>query len=78
MRKIGGAERAKVVQQLDGKYAETPTALGLTSNGGVIELFVTANGSTWTLVITMPNGLSTIVTSGQHWTMVPSIKGQPS
>lgn len=71
-------ERTKVVAELGGKYAEAPTALGVSSNGGVLELFTAEDGATWTMVITMPNGLSTVVANGEHWIPVKRIKGRES
>ncbi len=59
--------RERVVKQLDDRHAETLAALGLASNGGVIEVFTTRDGSTWTLVMTMPNGMSRMVASGAGW-----------
>jgi len=59
--------RAKVVEQLDAQYAETQVAVGVTREGGVIEVFATHDGSTWTLVLTKPDGTSRVVTAGQTW-----------
>lgn len=42
-------------------------ALGLTQAGGMIELFTTPAGETWTLIVTSPRGLSCLVASGQNW-----------
>ncbi len=64
-------ERHEIVDKLGGQYAEAPVAMGLASNGGVIELFTSADGATWTLVLTMPDGLSRIVAAGEGWTTVP-------
>ena len=72
-------ERDKVVAALAKQYAEAPMALGITTEGAVIELFRAGNGATWTLVVTMPNGLSRIVASGEAWTKVPlQVKGRIS
>ncbi len=66
-------ERAEIVGQLAARYSEAPTALGLTSDGAVIELFATADGATWTLVITLPNGLSRVVATGESWIKRPQL-----
>ncbi len=65
--------RAQIVTTLGEKYAETPVALGVAGNGGVIEVFTTDDGSTFTIILTMPNGLSRVITSGEHWTPLMSI-----
>lgn len=61
------AERAVVVEQLEKKYTEIPRALGVTSDGSILELFSAPNGETWTLVVTLPNGMSRVVASGDNW-----------
>ncbi len=64
-------DRDELVEKLGVEYAEQPTAMGLASNGGVIELFTAPDGATWTLVLTMPNGSSRLVAAGEGWTAVP-------
>lgn len=59
-------ERANFTIKLEQKYAEHPIAMGLTDKGAVLEVFASKNGS-WTFLVTMPNGLSCIVASGQSW-----------
>lgn len=72
-------DRAEVVERLGTLYAEHPSAMGVASNGGVVELFTAAHGETWTLVLTMPNGLSRIVAAGEGWTAVPmTVAGRTS
>ncbi len=71
-------DRDKVVEKLGRDYAEQPTAMGLASNGGIIELFAAPDGATWTLVLTMPNGSSRMVAAGEGWTDLPlEINGKP-
>ncbi|MBT5047777.1 MAG: hypothetical protein HOM58_04685 [Rhodospirillaceae bacterium] len=65
------AERALVVEALEKKYTEIPRALGVTSDGSIIELFSAPDGDTWTLVITLPNGLSRVMASGESWITRP-------
>ena len=65
-----GLPRAVVVELLGDGYDEAPVAFGLAENGGLIEVFASAEGATWTMVLSMPNGLSYVVTSGEAWTPV--------
>ena len=58
--------RLEFLNELRLKYKEVPVAMGLTANGGVIELLVSEIGS-WTLIITMPNSLTCGFASGQSW-----------
>ncbi len=69
------APRAEIVKQLGDAYAEAPVAIGLTGNGSVIELFSTGDGSTWTIVITSPDGLSRVVASGESWMSTKALAG---
>ncbi len=72
-------ERAEIVGQLAARYTEAPTGLGLTSTGAVLELFATADGATWTLVITLPNGMSRVIATGESWTKRPQlVRGRAS
>lgn len=64
-------ERAQIIEQLAKKFAEAPVALGIADNGGVIELLTTGTGSTWTILITLPNGMSRVVATGESWTALP-------
>ncbi len=59
--------RADVVDQLGARYAEVQTAVGVTEDGGVIEVFATHDGSTWTLVLTQPDGTSRVIAAGETW-----------
>lgn len=61
------ADRNQVVRILDDRYGESSAAIGLTDGGTVIEVFMTENGSTWTLVETDPSGKSRIVATGTAW-----------
>lgn len=72
-------ERAQIVDALAARYDERPTALGITEDGAVIELFEGAGGATWTLVVTLPNGFSRIVAAGEDWVALPPpVKGHTS
>ncbi|MBT3551107.1 MAG: hypothetical protein HOO19_13690 [Rhodospirillaceae bacterium] len=68
-----GMDRAVVVRQLLEKHSEKPVGMGIATNGGVIELFASTDGSTWTLIMTMPNGKSVMVGAGQDWAGAPII-----
>lgn len=71
-----GVPRAEVVKVLGERYAETPVSMGLAQNGGVIEVFTTRDGETWTIVLTMPNGTSRVIGSGESWTSVAQLSGR--
>ncbi len=56
--------RSDVLGHLAKKYSEAPVALGLASNGGVIEVLSSNSGKTWTIIFTMPNGISCMLRMG--------------
>ena len=60
-------DRQKVLARLADKYSEEPVAIGVTANGGVIEVLVAPDGTTWTILFTYPSGPSCLVASGEAW-----------
>lgn len=60
-------DRSKVIDSLNAKYSEEPVAVGVTSNGGVIEVLKAPDGQTWTILFTYPSGPSCLVASGEAW-----------
>lgn len=72
-------DRNVVVEALAETYAEAPRALGITSDGAVLELFTANDGETWTITVTLPNGKSRVIATGEHWINRPLLaKGQVS
>ena len=63
--------RPDIIKRLGYKYKETTIGLGIANNGGVLELLTTKTGNTWTILITMPNGISCMVASGEDWQNLP-------
>jgi hypothetical protein len=59
--------RADVLSQLSTKFKESPVAIGLANNGGLLEVLTEKDGATWTIIITMPNGVSCLVAAGEDW-----------
>lgn len=52
--------------QLERRYAEVPVASGLTQDK-LLQVFATSDGSTWTVVLTRPDGMSCVVATGHDW-----------
>lgn len=59
--------RKDVLSQLADKFKEAPVAVGLANNGGLLEVLTAGDGATWTIIITMPNGVSCLVAAGEDW-----------
>ena len=59
-------DREAVLNNLEETYSEVPEDRGLTSNGSVIEVLVSPSGS-FTILYTMPNGLTCVMAAGESW-----------
>jgi hypothetical protein len=59
--------RKDVLSQLSNKYKESPVAIGLSSNGNLVEVLTSTDGMTWTIIQTSPAGVSCMVASGESW-----------
>ena len=64
------APRAEVVAGLAQTYGETRRSVGLAANNAVMEVFAAADTGTWTLTVTMPDGMTCLVASGQGYETV--------
>ncbi|MDX1483969.1 MAG: hypothetical protein R3229_05765 [Alphaproteobacteria bacterium] len=67
--------RTTVIKQLSKEYSEAPVGMGLANNGGIIELLHSRDRTTWTLIITMPNGMTCPIAAGESWENVPVLVG---
>lgn len=66
-------ERKEIVKALEEGHEEQKTAAGLTGSGGLVELFTADTGS-WTLLMTLPTGLTCLLSSGSNWESVKPVK----
>jgi len=62
--------RPALVEQLNARHGEHQTAFGLARGGQVMELWSGPNGS-WTLLATLPTGVSCIVAVGGQLQLLP-------
>ena len=44
--------------------------MGLTSTGSMLEVLTSPAGGSWTVIMTMPNGVSCLVAAGENWESV--------
>jgi len=70
-------QRKSVIDLLASKYKEAPVAIGVTNNGGLVEVLTTGTGNTWTIIITTPQGLSCMVAAGEGWRGVNRVALDP-
>jgi hypothetical protein len=64
-------ERQVVLSQLSKQYAEAPVAMGVANNGGVLEILSSGAGKSWTIILTMPNGMTCMIAAGDSWEALP-------
>ena len=62
--------RDYLLAALEEKYGEVPIGFGVT-NGRLIELLTSEDGTSWTIIQTSPNGISCMITSGEGWWAPP-------
>lgn len=71
------SKRDDVLSQLGSKYKEAPSAVGIANNGGLIEVLTSDDGSTWTIIVSMPNGTSCLLAAGEHWQPIERVAQGP-
>lgn len=76
------APRDVVVERLNERYSETRQSIGLSANNSVVETWASLESGSWTITVTMPNGLTCLVASGQAFERVdeelPTSSGDPT
>ena len=71
------SERDDVLELLARKYKEVPFAAGMTSTGGLLEVLTDYKSGTWTIIVTMPQGMSCLVAAGEGWRAIEKISLDP-
>ena len=61
------ANREMIVDRLQSKYGESRQSAGLNQNNGMVEVFASTETGTWTILVTMPNGMSCLMAAGKAW-----------
>ncbi|MEH6833694.1 MULTISPECIES: hypothetical protein [Falsihalocynthiibacter] len=63
--RVNCGDRIAIVDRLANKYGETRQSIGLGANNAVVEVFASQTSGTWTITVTMANGKTCLVASGQ-------------
>lgn len=63
--------RAEVVDRLHVKYGETRRGYGLQRGEAVVEVYASDATGTWTIIVSMPDGLACLVAAGENWAIPP-------
>lgn len=64
--------REVMVMVLSDKYGEVSIARGIHHQGPVIEIYASAETTSWSLVATNAQGVSCLLGSGESWHPVPA------
>ena len=59
--------RENVLDFLSSRYSEAPVAMGVSKDGGLVEILTSGPGSTFTIIVTMPDGQTCMVAAGDSW-----------
>jgi len=65
--------RSDILKSLAEKFHESPVALGVDSNGVLVEVLASDSGATWTILLSRPDGLSCMVATGEEWQVLERI-----
>ncbi len=71
-------DRDEIVSELQKSWQEQQTAIGMSNNGSMVEVFSSDTG-TWTMLMTMPGGPTCMIAAGQHWDQhqITEVVGEP-
>jgi hypothetical protein len=69
----GCTKRPDIVGHLARNYSEAPVAIGLSSNGGIIEVLSSEKCASWTIIITQPDGNTCLLAAGESWERITTI-----
>ena len=81
---VGGAaqaaavcgDRDQILKNLEQRHAELPSAVGLSADGGVLEILVAPDGG-WTILVTYPERPTCVLAVGEAWQML-QLAGRPA
>ena len=59
-------DRASVLSRLAQGYGEARVAIGLASDGTLVEVLTSPTGS-WTIIVTKPGGTTCVAAAGENW-----------
>lgn len=68
------AAHDEVSAQLAKQFGEQPSSMGLAQDNTVMELYSSAENGTWTITVTLPNGMTCLVAAGQNFETVDQTK----
>ena len=70
--------RAAVLEFLSTRFAEAPVAMGVAKNGSLVEVLTSGAGSTFTIILTRPDGTTCMIAAGQGWESLSNLSAPQS
>lgn len=64
-------QRTSVVGELSQSFKEKPVAVGLQGNGTLLEVFASKDTGSWSILLTLPSGVSCLTLVGDSFEMLP-------
>ncbi len=61
------APREDVIKRLAKSYGETRRGIGIVRQGAVMEVYASDQTGSWTIVVTLPEGVTCLIASGQSY-----------
>ena len=61
------ALRTDVTERLAATYGETRKGIGIARQGAVMEIYASDETGSWTIIVTLPDGMACLVASGQSY-----------
>ena len=61
------AARETVVARLASRFGETRRGIGLGTKNRVVEIFASPESGSWTITVTLPDGRTCLLATGQSW-----------
>jgi hypothetical protein len=68
--------RTELLAELTKRYSEAPVAVGLSHTGVLVEVLTNDSGSTWSIMVSQPNGTSCLVAAGSEWQQLKPTSGR--
>ncbi|MPY70428.1 MAG: hypothetical protein GEU92_10105 [Alphaproteobacteria bacterium] len=68
-------EHETMVERLNGKFSEKRVGAGLGHDGQLVEVFAAPEGTTWSMLVTLPTGKACLVGAGEAWQMPDGANG---
>jgi hypothetical protein len=69
-------DRDQLLKRLQQAHRETPQAVGLSGDGGIVEVLVSPDGA-WTMLVSYPKRPTCVVAAGPAWEM-QQLAGEPA